>query len=144
MADFSKIGRFFNMLSGEYKGTEDFRKSMDKRLDKGKKLSINKPTSYRTYKKDEEGSFINEKNDNPDVGDTRKSEEDKLAGIQSTAIDNIDYDPKKKIASVTFKGGSKAYDYKVSPSEMKQMIDAPSKGQHLAKVWKKYNRLPGY
>lgn len=142
MADFSKIGQFFNVLNGKYTGTEDYNKSMKKRLDKGKSLSINKPTSYRTYKK-ENDSFINDKNDNPDVGDTRGSDEDKLAGIQSTAIDNIDYDPKKQVASVTFKSGG-SYDYKVSPNEMKQMIDAPSKGKHINQVWKKYNRMPGY
>ena len=122
---------------GEFSGTSGNEADISKRLEKGKNVSISNPTSYRTYQNVGQGTLDE---DDIDVGLTSG----KGAELASTAISNIDYDPKKEVASVTFQGGKKAYDYKVSPEEMKEMMNAPSKGQWLNEIWKYNNRMPGY
>ena len=42
------------------------------------------------------------------------------------------------------KKNNQSYDYKVSPDEMKEFINAPSKGQWINNIWKNYNRMPGF
>ena len=55
--------------------------------------------------------------------------------MPSTAIKDVMYDPNSTTASVMFVDGDKYYDYKVSPTEMKDFLNAPSKGHHVSTLW---------
>lgn len=121
---------------GHFTGTSGNEDKISKRIDSEKNVNISNPTSKRTFHK-ENGTFLDQQ---IDIGDTGAGE---VGEVVSSAIDNIDYDPVNNIASVTFHNGSQSYDYSVTPDEMKEMMNAPSKGQWLNSIWKHYNRLPG-
>jgi hypothetical protein len=55
--------------------------------------------------------------------------------MPSTAIQDVIYDPKTNTASVMFVDGKKYYDYEVTPDQMEDFINAPSKGHHVATLW---------
>lgn len=127
----NKIGEFLNKnLFGKFLSTEDL-EGITNRIDKGKKVDIQKPTSYRT----DEGEISSEEADWNDEG---------VNGIASTAIDDVKYSPKTNTASVKWINGDKYYDFDVTPSEMADFTDAFSKGQHVNNVWKQYNRKEGF
>ena len=136
-----------NEWKGIYQGTTEKNKDkMSKRIDAGKLVQVNNPTSKRTFHKDEIGSTIDQQ---IDIGDERNvlSEQgidSEIGEVSSSAIKSIDYDPEREVASVTFHNGTHPYDYRVSPEEMQEMIDADSKGQWLNHIWKYYNRMPGF
>ena len=100
------------------------------RTDKGKSISVSKPTSYRTQ------------NDNgeQDVGLTSGE----AMPVESSAIQDVSYDPERNVASITFVGGNKSYNFDVIPDEMKEFLTAPSKGQWVNNIWKYNNRMSGY
>lgn len=91
------------------------------------------------------GSFVNNSVDiNAPIktfSDEQKEESDFTNGpINSTAIDDVEYDPTTNTASVKWINGDKYYDFDVSPNEMRDFAAAPSKGKHVNDIWKNYNR----
>ena len=91
------------------------------------------------------GSFINNSVDiNAPIktfSDEKAEENDFTMGpLNSTAIDDVQYDPNSNTASVKWINGDKYYDFDVSPSEMNDFASSYSKGQHVNNVWKNYNR----
>lgn len=58
----------------------------------------------------------------------------------STAIDSIEWDPKTEHAKVRYKNNPKEYTFIVSKEEWKQVKKAPSVGQVVEHVWKRFNR----
>ena len=123
---------------GEFTGTSGNEAKISNKINSGNSVNISNPTSQRTFHRDASGSLLDQQ---IDIGNTGEGD---VGEIVSSAIDNIDYDPTNEIASVTFHNGKKAYDYKVSPKEMEEMINADSKGSWLNNIWKYYNRMPGY
>lgn len=127
----NKIGQFLNKkLFGKFLSTENDIEGAYGRLDKGKKVEIKAPTSYRN----EFGEIAKESDWN----------ENSVNGIKSTAIDDVKYDPNTNTASVKWINGDKYYDFDVSPDEMKDFTDSFSKGRHVNNVWKQYNRKEGF
>ena len=111
---------------GEFTGTARNEADIAKRVEKGKKVSIANPTSYRTYHNVGTGT-LNE--NDVDIGLTSG----KAAEITSTAISNAEYDPETGLAYMTFVGGDKPYEYKMTPDEWQQFVTADSKGRFVAK-----------
>lgn len=142
MAFWENITNSLKARKGEFTGTSGKNsEKINKRIDENKSINISNPTSQRTFHK-ENGSFIDQQ---IDIGNTMDGSFDaELGEVVSSAIQNVDYDPNSQIASITFKGGDKPYDYKVSPDEMKEFLDADSKGKWVNDIWKNYNRMPGY
>lgn len=140
----NNIGEFLNnKLFGKFVTTLNV-EDINKRLDRNKPVSIHAPTSYRTVRKDP-GSTYNETNDVKitEEGDWEK-DDSVVEGVASSAIADVKYDPENEIASVRYVNGDKYYDFSVNPKEMKDFVDAYSKGRHVQHIWKEYNRMPGY
>ena len=147
------IGGFWNDIKdsmnkwrGIYQGSSGNEQNISNRIDSGKKTTIKNPTSQRTYHRGEEGSLLDQQ---IEIGDQRNVLEaegidSELGEVTSSAIKSVDYDPETQTASVLFQGGNQKYDYRVSPDEMREFLDADSKGQWLNEVWKYYNRMPGF
>lgn len=127
-----------NKLRTNFNGTQNNEYKISQKLNSNKSFNISNPTSYRTYHKDENGSYAN---GSMDIGITNANSTTDVHGITSTCVKNVKYNPKKEVATVTFQGGKKDYDYRVSPSEMKDFVNAPSKGRHINKVWKYNNHI---
>jgi hypothetical protein len=140
----SIIRSFNENLRNKYNGTEDKENKISQNIDKGKTVSISNPTSQRTITKGEndftEGQV--------EIGNTTadNNEDSRVVSRTSSAVENVEYNPKTNTASVTFKGGDKAYDYEVKPGEFNSFLNAPSKGQWIAKKWNHnpHFRKPGY
>lgn len=62
----------------------------------------------------------------------------------SSAVEDIKWDPQDNTASVKFVNGNKRYTYKADRQEMLDMYNADSKGQKINYDWKFNNRMPGY
>ena len=142
MAFWENITNSLKARKGEFTGTSGKNsEKINKRIDENKSVNISNPTSQRTFHK-ENGSLLDQQ---IDIGNTMDGSFDaELGEVVSSAIQNVDYDPNSQTASITFKGGDKSYDYKVSPNEMKEFLDADSKGKWVNDIWKNYNRMPGY
>ena len=129
-----------NNLKSELQGTSGNEASIAKKLDKGKEFTINNPTSYRTYHNVGEGTL--DKND-IDVGLTSG----RGAELASTAIKSARYDPGDGSLNITFQGGNKEYKYAADPDDVKEFVNAPSKGQLIAS-WNRTGEdphtYPGY
>lgn len=143
MAFWENITNSLKARKGEFTGTSGKNnEKINKKIDENKSVNISNPTSQRTFHRDNNGSLLDQQ---IDVGDTSGQNQNVEVGdIVSSAIQNVDYDPNSQVASVTFQGGNQSYDYKVSPDEMKEFINAPSKGQWINYIWKFNNRMPGY
>lgn len=61
--------------------------------------------------------------------------------VESSAIDRVEYDEAAEIAIVYYKNGRRGYDFRVKPNEMRDFLNAPSKGKHVAYQWKRYNTI---
>lgn len=127
-----------NKLSNTFNGTQNNENTIMKKMYSNKTFNINNPTSYRTFHKGDDGTYSS---GSVDVGITNAESSTDVQGIASTCVKNVKYNPKKEIATVTFQGGKKDYDYKVSPNEMKDFVNATSKGRHINKVWKYNNHI---
>ena len=116
-----------------YTTSENLNK-IKKDVEKNNTVLVYKPQSLRTFSKNPEtDSYIDGK---MKIGDEKSSEEDKVVGVVSTAIQSIKYDPKKQRAYVVFKNGNGTeYTYKVSPEEFDDFLNAASKGRWVARVW---------
>lgn len=132
-----EVGAFLknklNLLKGQYEGKDIDVDKVMKRVDKNKDVFINRPYSDRTFTRNANGSFIggetligNEKESHPDS---------EVVSLPSTAIEDVAYNPENEVATITFVGGGKGYDYKVTPKEFNDFMNAPSKGRHVAKLW---------
>lgn len=62
----------------------------------------------------------------------------------SSAIEYVIYNAETNTARVKYTSPGVEYTFRVSPSEMDAFLAAPSKGKHVAYVWRVQNRLPGY
>ena len=123
----SQIGSFLSSPMKKHNGTKRPNTIM-RNIDNNQNVNIFHPTSYR---KDVDGEI--------EISDTKKGKD--VYSIDSTAIADIKYDPENEIAEVQFTSGPKEYAYSVTPSEMRAMITAPSKGRWLAETWSKYNTI---
>lgn len=127
-----------NNLRKRYQGTQGNETKIADKMSKGKTFQISNPTSYRTFHKGDDGSYLNAK---VDIGITNPNSVQDVQGISSTAVSKVKYNPKAEIATVRFNGGKKDYDYRVNPKEMTEFINAPSKGRHINRVWKYNNHI---
>ncbi|MBO5809683.1 MAG: KTSC domain-containing protein [Bacteroidales bacterium] len=132
-----EVGKFLknklNLLKGQYEGKDIDVDKVMKRVDKNKDVFINRPYSDRTFTRNAKGSFIggdmligNEKESHPDS---------EVVSLPSTAIADVAYNPEDEVATIKFVGGEGTYDYKVTPKEFNDFMNAPSKGRHVAKLW---------
>lgn len=114
--------------------TTDKLDKIKKDVKKENTVLVYNPLSQRTFfKNPETDSYIG---GNIEVGDEKTSDKEKVLSVQSTAIQSIKYDPKKQRAYVIFKNGNGTeYEYKVSPEEFDDFLNAASKGRHVAKTW---------
>lgn len=138
----SLIDSFNETIRNKYNGTEK-KDKISQSIDKGKTVSISNPTSQRTIVKGE--------NDYTDgrveIGNTTQdNDESRVVSRASSAIDNVEYNPETNTASVTFRGGDKAYEYEVKPGEFESFLNAPSKGQWISTKWNNnpHFRKPGF
>lgn len=134
MTIWEQIATGLKKRKGEFTGTAGNEADIAKRVEKGKKVNIANPTSYRTYHNVGRGQ-LNE--NDVDIGLTSG----KGAEIASTAISNAEYDPETGLAYMTFVGGEHPYEYKMTPDEWKKFISADSKGRFVAK---EMNHNPHY
>lgn len=149
-------------ITGGY--TDKEKDAIAKALAKGRKFILNSPTSLRTRHKEQardargryskksyiQDNWADEKvksTAGAEIGDETakyKPGESRTYGVASSAIQSIDYDPERQVASVQYTSGPKKYDFKVSPEELQEFVNAPSKGRQVQNVWRKNNRMPGY
>ena len=140
------IKNFNESLRNQYQGTLDNQDKLKEKIEAGKTVTVNAPTSMRTYTKgaqtrNSKGRFEKRSytTGDIDIGDTtaekQKKDYAKTGNLASTAIQSAKYDPKTNTATIRFQGGNKDYQYEVTPEEFQEFIDAPSKGQLVAKVW---------
>jgi hypothetical protein len=126
-----------NNVSDFYKGTQGAKlvsknawntsKDLQKSI-KEQQTYIESPTSNRWIGAGGKESLA------PKVGNRRVQ-------TPSTAIQDVIYDPKTNTASVMFVDGKKYYDYEVTPEQMEEFVNAPSKGHLVATEW---NHNPAY
>lgn len=71
---------------------------------------------------------------------------EKQVSIDSTALSNVQYNPKDKILSVRFQSGKKQYSYPdVTQEQMEAFMKAPSKGEYFMSRIHDQNTLnPGH
>lgn len=134
----NSVGKFLkkklDLLRGHYEGTLDGNvEKIMKRVESGKDAYINKPNSERTFTRGDDGTYAsgemligNEQQEYPGSA---------VESVPSTAIADVGYDPKNEVASIKFVDGETTYDYKVTPKEFNEFLNAPSKGRHVAKLW---------
>ena len=102
-------------------------------LSPGEKTNLSKSghTGLYTAKQMHEADIDTSVENRPEDVDERN--------IDSTAIQDLKYNPETKIAEVTFRGGSHSYAYPDVPEQnIKDMIRAPSKGIAFGKEIKPY------
>lgn len=125
---------------GEFTGTSGNEANISKRIDNDKSVNISNPTSYRTYQNVGKGTL--DEND-IDVGLTSG----RGAEIASTAVKNARYDPTDNSLNITFQGGDKEYKYAADSDDVKEFINADSKGRLIAS-WNRTgsdpHTYPGY
>lgn len=130
--------RILDKLNEDFRNTYHSTDKVDdinKKIGNEKNVSVINPSSTRTITKGLQ-------NTQTEIGDVTSGYNNKTTYKRpSTAIEKVDYNPKEEIATVTFKNGNKGYDYKVNPDEMKEFLDAPSKGQWVNNIWKYNNRI---
>lgn len=129
---------------GKFLGTgDDNYSAIDQSIDNGREFTINSPSSTRTAVK-YNNSYIN---DNEfEIGDTTANYPNGDAttfGVASSAIDSARYDPSDDSLNIVYKGGNKEYKFAAYPNDVKDWVNAPSKGR-LTNEWKVTHRYPGY
>lgn len=149
MTFWDQIANSLRARKGEFTGTSGNEDAINKRLDKGRSVNISNPTSKRTYIKGAQGRRPNGQFDNKhyvegyntaagniDIGDTtsqyKKGDKAQVAELASTAIKNARYDPDDNSLNITFQGGDKEYKYAADIDDVKEFIDADSKGRLIA------------
>lgn len=120
----------------------DDTKKLNKKLNKGKEVKVNKVISSRYYNQGSNGSFLD---DDATVASLDDSGNKVEAQIPSTAVDEVKYDPKTKVCEVKFVGGKKWYKYEnMSEQQFKTFMNASSKGRYVNNVMRVQNRAKGY
>lgn len=142
--------RIFNDILGDLmefmpsgsrrKGTQGRESQIMKRVLKDKNVTIDNPTSQRYYYRGNDGTFSG----NPQTGVIENEGYGVGVGRPSTAVKTINYDPNTQVCRITFVGGSKEYEYKMTKGEFDNFLNASSKGRYVNKVMKYNNRMPGY
>lgn len=106
-------------------------------IDSGSKFTIDSPMSNRYTT-----SSSNEKKMDPYAENDERSY---VENVDSTAIQQVGYDPETKELQVKFVGGDKVYSYPNVPEEdIEQFLNAPSKGRDMAYHIKPNFSVPGY
>lgn len=106
----------------------------NKAIKKGKTIQLNKPQSQRYN-----GMTMGQYQKQPAPGDREKVE---THTTDSSAVQSIEYDPKKGNLDVTFVGGDKEYRYPEVPKEVAEsFMRAPSKGQFVDEVLSRYSDI---
>lgn len=158
MGFWENVVKSMRARKGEFTGTSGNEAKISERLSNNQTVNISAPTSTRTYTK---GAQTRRKNGqfekrsyttgNIDIGDTRgnykKKDYAKLGELESTAIKNARYDPTDNSLNITFTGGDKEYKYAADANDVKDFVNAPSKGQLIAS-WNRNgsdpHTYPGY
>lgn len=124
-------------MSNWFSGVKKFHGTYDKNADrmfraiaKGKKVEVTNPTSKRSFFRGADTTFVG---GDYEIGEIVTA--DAVVEMSSTAISKAEYDPTTNTAYITFHGGTKPYEYEVSPAEFEEFINAPSKGQWVASYW---------
>lgn len=133
----NNVGKFLknklNLLKGHFEGTLDNTEKIMNRVDKNKDVFINKPNSQRTFTRGDDGSFASGE---MLIGNEQKYYPDsEVESVPSTAIADVAYNTNNEVATIKFVGGDKTYDYKVTPKEFSEFLNAPSKGRWVSKLW---------
>lgn len=106
------------------------------------KLGITSPGAENNIKKSGKSGLYTAKQMHEsgiDISAENRPEDVDERNIDSTAIQDLKYNPETKIAEVTFRGGSHSYAYPDVPEQnIKDMIRAPSKGIAFGKEIKPY------
>ena len=106
------------------------------------KLGISSPGAENNIKKSgKSGLYTAKQMHEADIDTSKENRPEDVdeRNIASTAIQDLKYNPKTKIAEVTFRGGSHSYAYPDVPEQnIKDMIRAPSKGIAFGKEIKSY------
>ena len=108
-----------------------------KLVSKNKSVQLNKPQSKR-YDIGE-GQMTRSKFEQQDIDEKTPVE---ISDVDSSAVESIQYDPKKENLDVTFVGGGKSYRYPKVPKEVYHAFEsAPSKGAFVNTVLQKYSNV---
>lgn len=108
-------------------------------IDSGNNFQINAPMSNR---------YSNQANPEPslDVPNSTDTDRPIQTSVESTAIQQVGYDPQTQELQVQFKGGDgTVYSYpNVPEGDVEQFLNAPSKGRDMAYHIKPNFSVPGY
>lgn len=142
MAFWENITNSLRARKGEFTGTSGKNnEKINKRIDENKSVNISNPTSQRTFHRSNNGSLLDQQ---IDIGNTTADNTNaELGEVVSTAIESARYDPNDNSLNITYKGGDKEYKFAATPEDVKEWVDAPSKGQ-ITQEWRETHRYPGY
>ncbi|MCQ2247712.1 MAG: KTSC domain-containing protein [Treponema sp.] len=132
--------KLFNKVFGQLESGQTNR--IDKKLERGKEIDVGLMNSKRYFGKGSNGLFID---DDAVSGSLDEYEGEVSASIPSTAIKQVNYDPKTGVCNVLYVGGNKWYRFEnMSPQQFKSFMDASSKGRYVNNVMRVKNRAKGY
>lgn len=135
------ISKSMNAWKGNFLGTSGNEAKISRKVDKGKSVNISNPTSQRTFHRDASGSLLDQQ---IDIGNTGEGD---VGEVVSSAIKNARYDPSDNSLNITYRGGDKEYKFAATPEDVKEWMNAPSKGQ-ITQSWTKKgsdpHTYPGY
>ena len=133
------IGKIFDNVFKNL--TSDDTKKIDKKLNKGKEITVTSLSSKRYFDKGSNGHYIDD-DATVDMDEYSGATEAKL---KSTAIEQAKYDPKTKECWIQFVDNPKWYKFdNMSEQQFKTFMNASSKGRYVNNVMKVKNRSKGY
>lgn len=108
-----------------------------KLIEKNKSVKLNKPQSKRYDVGN--GALTRNQFEKQDIDDKMSVE---ISDVDSSAVESIQYDPKKKNLDVKFVNGTKEYRYPNVPKEVYHAFEsAPSKGAFVNETLSKYSDI---
>lgn len=132
----------------QWKSIADMAEKAMSKVGQGKEITINNPSSKRTFTKGYTEPKMYSEGGSVTVGDNTSEffEDEKpiTAEVVSSAVRSVRYNPENERAFITFQGGNKEYEFAVTPDELDAFLNSDSKGRYVNSVWKKNNRAPGY
>ena len=117
-------------------------KKIEKKLDKGKDVSVDHLTSKRFFGKDKDGSYLGK--------DSTVASLDEYSGetevsVPSTAVEAVKYDPETEVCDVKYRKGRKWYRFeRMKPQDFLSFMAATSKGRFLNNIMRVKFRAKGY
>ena len=137
-----------------YKGTDKTNvKALETLSKEGFGWKTINPTSYRIsnakQNRDSKGRYMSGfKYSNTEIApsmDKPKNKDQKLHGVESSAIASASYNPQDDSLNITYKTNpTKEYKFKAGGEEgLQEWLNAPSKGR-ITQEWKTTHRWPGY